>query len=109
MPLTDAAAGFAVRDPGRAGDRSRPAAPAAEGADGTGVLLIVPYRGAGHEPGRHADRRRTAPTSRSRWPGETGVASDIGLSVELRGVGEYTLLIAKRDPGQGLVWLAFAC
>ena len=24
-----------------------------------------------------------------------------------RGPGEYTLLIAKRDPGQGLIWLAF--
>ena len=23
--------------------------------------------------------------------------------------GEFTLLIAKRDPGQGLVWIAFAC
>ena len=40
--------------------------------------------------------------------GETGVARDVGLTVELRGVDEYTLLIAKRDPGQGLVWIAFA-
>ena len=30
------------------------------------------------------------------------------FSVELADFGEYTLLIAKQDPGQGLVWLAFA-
>ena len=23
--------------------------------------------------------------------------------------GEYTLIIAKRDPGQGIVWTAFLC
>ena len=27
--------------------------------------------------------------------------------MELRGFGEYTLLIAKKDPGQGIVWTAF--
>ena len=27
--------------------------------------------------------------------------------MELRGFSEFTLLIAKRDPGQGLVWIAF--
>ena len=35
------------------------------------------------------------------------MARDIGLSIEVRGVDEYTLLIAKRDPGQGIVWTAF--
>ena len=27
--------------------------------------------------------------------------------MELRGFSQYTLLIAKKDPGQGLVWIAF--
>ena len=30
------------------------------------------------------------------------------MTVELRGFSEYTLLIAKRDPGQPIVWAAFA-
>ena len=29
------------------------------------------------------------------------------MSVSLAGFGEYTLLIAKADPGQGIIWLAF--
>ncbi len=40
--------------------------------------------------------------------GETRISDALGLSVELRDVSEYTLLIAKNDPGQGIVWLAFA-
>jgi cytochrome c biogenesis protein len=30
-----------------------------------------------------------------------------GLSIELRSFSEYTLLIAKRDPGQPIIWAAF--
>ncbi len=32
----------------------------------------------------------------------------LGISVGLVDFGEYTLVIAKRDPGQGVVWSAFA-
>ena len=69
-------------------------------------MLILPYRVVGTNP----DGTPIPRTSRRwRWrPGETGRAPDVGLSVELRDVGAYTLLIAKRDPGQGLIWLAFA-
>jgi cytochrome c biogenesis protein len=38
--------------------------------------------------------------------GTTGL-SDLGFAVTLESVSQYTLLIAKNDPGQGLVWLAF--
>ena len=59
--------------------------------------------------GRDADRRELH--AARRWPtGETGVVRRT-LDLDRRastGFGEYTLLIAKRDPGQGLVWLAFA-
>ena len=39
--------------------------------------------------------------------GETATSDQAGLTVQLTEVGEYTLLIAKKDPGQGLIWLAF--
>ncbi len=40
--------------------------------------------------------------------GATGGSRDTDFFVQLRGVEGATILIAKRDPGQGLVWLAFA-
>ena len=73
--------------------------------DGTGVVLILPYRVVGTNPDGTPIAENF--TALALAKGETGVARDVGLTVELRGVDEYTLLIAKRDPGQGLVWLAF--
>jgi cytochrome c biogenesis protein ResB len=32
---------------------------------------------------------------------------EAAMTVGLRGFSEYTLLIAKKDPGQGIVWSAF--
>ncbi len=40
--------------------------------------------------------------------GETQSLEGLGLSVSLRGFSDYTLLIAKRDPGQPIIWAAFA-
>ena len=40
-------------------------------------------------------------------PGETAASPDLDFTVTLRSVGAYSLLIAKQDPGQGIVWLAF--
>ncbi len=39
--------------------------------------------------------------------GETRTSEGTDFSVELRGFGEYTLLIAKKDPGAAIVWTAF--
>src|SRR6476646_6220427 len=46
----------------------------------------------------------SAPTALSK--GDTADMSDLGISVQLTDFTDYTLLIAKRDPGQGLIWLA---
>jgi len=106
VPLTDAAAGSPygiVSVPGRDLGlqlllRRQP--------DGTGVVLILPYRVVGTNPdGSPIPENFTALALAK---GETGIARDVGLTIELRDVSEYTLLIAKRDPGQGIVWLAFA-
>jgi cytochrome c biogenesis protein ResB len=48
---------------------------------------------------------RLAPVQLQR--GDRQVSDALGLSLELTDFGEYTLLIAKADPGQGIVWLAF--
>ncbi len=73
--------------------------------DGAGRLVVLPYRMVERPDGT------TEPQS---YPGvemgigETRVSDDLGLSITLTSVSEYTLLIAKHDPGQGLIWLAFA-
>jgi cytochrome c biogenesis protein ResB len=73
--------------------------------DGTGAVLVLPFR----VTGRNADR---SPAVQDLYPmavgiGGVGRSPDVDFSVELRGVDAYTLLIAKQDPGQGFVWLAF--
>ncbi len=106
VPLTDSAAGLpfgAMPIPGKPVglqlllDRD---------ASGVGTLLLVPYA----VTGTNADG---TPTTVSGFPaaiasGETQTLEGLGLSVSLRSFSDYTLLIAKRDPGQGLIWTAFA-
>ena len=57
------------------------------------------------EPGWQPDPQDFQPIAPA--IGETAPASDVGLTVEFQKVGAFTLLIAKNDPGQGLVWIAF--
>jgi cytochrome c biogenesis protein len=107
VPLTDAAAGSPygiVAVPGRDIGLQLLLRRA---ADGTGIVLILPYRVIGTKPdGTPIPENFTALALAK---GETGIARDVGLTIELQGVDQYTLLIAKRDPGQGIVWLAFVC
>ena len=39
--------------------------------------------------------------------GSSFAASAAGLTIDLRSIGAYTGIVARRDPGLGLVWLAF--
>ncbi len=106
VPLTDAAGDFpygTLAVPGKELglelllDRS---------ADGTGRLVVVPYRVAGVDAAGEPIPERFAPVQLQR--GERQVSSALDISIELTDFGEYTLLIAKSDPGQGIVWTAFA-
>jgi cytochrome c biogenesis protein len=74
--------------------------------DGTGVLIALPYR----VSGTAADGQPIAQSYQAVQleRGDTKVSQDLDLSIGLTDVGQYTLLIAKRDPGQGIVWIAFA-
>jgi cytochrome c biogenesis protein ResB len=73
---------------------------------GRGVVLVLPYRILGEDKdGSPLVQNLTAVTL---VRGDTRVSDELGVSIELTDFGEYTLLIAKRDPGQGIVWLAFA-
>jgi cytochrome c biogenesis protein len=69
-----------------------------------GVVLVLPYRIVGEDAAGEPIPENFPPVALLR--GDTRVSEELGLSVELTDFGEYTVLIAKADPGQGLVWLA---
>jgi cytochrome c biogenesis protein len=75
-------------------------------ADGVGTVVVLPYA----VNGTNADG---TPHVVNGFPlaivaGETQAITGLDTSIELRGFSEYTLLIAKRDPGAPIVWGAFA-
>jgi cytochrome c biogenesis protein len=74
-------------------------------AEGIGTLLVLPYVVVGLNPDG-------TPVTESGFPltvtnGATADFEALGFTVTLDGFSEYTLLIAKKDPGQGIVWFAF--
>jgi cytochrome c biogenesis protein len=106
VPLTDAAGGRpfgAIPIPGRPYglelllDRT---------TEGVGTLVALPYAVRGTLPDGQPDIVEGFPVLVTR--GETVDMEGLDLSVNLRGFSEYTLLIAKRDPGQPIIWAAFA-
>ena len=75
-------------------------------SQGVGTVLVLPYV----VTGKNADGTNAIETG---FPltvtnGATATFEALDFSVTLNGFREYTLLIAKRDPGQGIVWGAFA-
>ncbi len=72
---------------------------------GAGVLVVLPYRIVGTDADG-TDQVQNFDAVRLRV-GDEKVSDALGISVALADFGEYTLVIAKRDPGQGIVWAAF--
>lgn len=73
--------------------------------DGRGQVIVLPYRVVGTDADGDPIPENYPPVRLFR--GDTRTSPNLDLSVELVDFGEYTLLIAKSDPGQGIVWLAF--
>lgn len=73
--------------------------------DGTGVLLVLPFTAMGTNPDGSPAIVGLEPLALT--IGESATAEGTDFSVELRSVGQFTLLIAKRDPGAAIVWTAF--
>ena len=107
IPMTDQAAGFPFTEfavPGRAVALQLLLQ---RQADGTGVLVVLPFRASGTNPDGSAQVQGLEPVALAQ--GEAASPGGTDFSVELRGFSNYTLLIAKRDPGQEVAWAAFAC
>jgi cytochrome c biogenesis protein len=106
IPMTDQAAGFPFTEfavPGRAVALQLLLQ---RQADGTGILVVLPFQASGTNPDGSAQVQGLQPIALAR--GEAATPGGTDFSVELRGFSDYTLLIAKNDPGQGIVWAAFA-
>ncbi len=105
VPMTDAANGLPYASIGIPGRNMGLKLLLDRAADGTGILLVVPYRVVGTASDRQPIIEPYPAVELQR--GDVKVSQGLDLSIGLTDFGEFTLLIAKRDPGQGLVWLAF--
>jgi cytochrome c biogenesis protein len=105
IPMTDQASGFPFAEFAVPGRDVALQLLLQRGSDGAGVLLVVPFQAVGTNPDGSPVIEPMEPLALVR--GETGTSEATDFSVELRGFGEFTLLIAKRDPGAPIVWTAF--
>ena len=105
VPMTDSAGGLplgALPVPGREFglqlllDRTK---------DGVGTLIALPYVIHGTNTDGTPDVRYGSPVATIK--GETIDLGGLDMSLTLRDFGDYTLLIAKRDPGAPIIYIAF--
>jgi cytochrome c biogenesis protein len=105
VPMTDQAAGFPYAQFSVPGRDVGLELLLQRSADGRGIVLVLPYRVVGRNPDGSAVIEELLPMAIA--VGETQTVPGLDFTVGLRRVVAYTLVIAKHDPGQGLVWLAF--
>ncbi len=105
IPMTDSAAGFPTTQFAVPGRDVALQLVLQRQSDGTGVVLVLPYRAEGTNADGTPNIVGLGPVALAQGEVATPLGAD--FSIELRGFSDYTLLIAKRDPGQGLVWIAF--
>ncbi len=104
VPLTDSVDNVPV------GTLTVPARPAGlqllldRDANGAARLVVVPYLAEAQADGSTAVVTG-GPVGLG--VGQATAIAGADFSVRFRAVSDYTVLIAKQDPGQGLVWLAF--
>jgi cytochrome c biogenesis protein len=106
VPLDDQAAGFPYGTLSVPGRQIGLRLLLQRSPDGTGVVLVVPYKVTGEEADGTPITEDLSYLALAATEAAPADGTDINIGV--RGFGEYTLLIAKKDPGQGFVWTAFA-
>jgi cytochrome c biogenesis protein len=74
-------------------------------ADGGAVLLVLPYRMGASNP--DGSRPVSVLDPMALGKGETQTVAGLDFSVGFTAMSDYTVLIARRDPGQAIVWTAF--
>jgi cytochrome c biogenesis protein len=74
--------------------------------EGVGALVVLPYAVRSTLPDGTPDMVFGDPVYVVR--GDPVDMGGLDMTIQIQGFTEYTLLIAKRDPGAPIVWLAFA-
>ncbi len=105
VPLTDQAGGLPFGTLGVPGKEIGLQLLLDRTSEGTGTLVLLPYVVTGQNPDGTNQVQTGFPLTVTR--GSTASFDALGFTVTLKDVNEYTLLIAKRDPGQAIVWTAF--
>jgi cytochrome c biogenesis protein len=108
VPLTDQAAGLPYGTLAVPGRDIGLQLLLRRGSNGTGIVLVLPYRVAGLESDGTPKIEELSASAIAITAGEAQVPPSLDFSVGLRRFTDYTLIIAKKDPGQGIVWTAFA-
>ena len=106
VALTDSAAGSPYVEMGVPGRDLGLRLLLGKGADGVDALLIQPYRATGTAADGTVQTQDFFPMALA--IGDRATSPDTGLVISLGGIEGATVLIAKSDPGQGIVWTAFA-
>jgi cytochrome c biogenesis protein len=105
VPMTDSAAGFPLAELAVPGRDVALQLLLQKASDGVGVLLVLPFQARGTNPDGSANIVGLGPVVLER--GQSAVPGGTDFSVELRDFSQYTLLIAKKDPGAPVAWAAF--
>ena len=108
VPLTDTAAGHpygTMSVPGR-GDIGLELL-LGQDADGIGNVLILPYVSTGQNSDGTPKIEELPGSVVALRAGEAAAPAGLDFSVGLKRFTDYTLIIAKKDPGQGIIWSAF--
>jgi cytochrome c biogenesis protein len=107
VPLTDTASGHPFGSMSVPGRDIGLELLLGQDADGVGNLLVLPYAVTGQESDGSPRIEELPASAVALRAGEAQLPSGLDFSVGLRRFTDYTLLIAKKDPGQGIVWAAF--
>jgi cytochrome c biogenesis protein len=105
IPLSDEAAGFPFSEFAVPGRDVALQLLLQKDAAGRGLLLVLPYRADGTNADGSPNVVGLQPVVLTQGASAQPLGTD--FSIELRGFSDFTLLIAKKDPGQGIVWGAF--
>jgi cytochrome c biogenesis protein len=105
VPMTDSAAGFPFTEIAVPGRDVALQLLLQKASDGVGVLLVLPFRAQGTNADGTPNVVGLGPVVLER--GQAAVPGGTDFSVELRDFSQYTLLIAKKDPGAPVAWAAF--
>jgi len=106
VPMTDSADGLPYASIGIPGRDMGLKLLLDKEADGRGVVVAIPYKVVG--TGADGQPVEDVYQPVDLHAGDAKVSQGLDLSIGVTDFGQFTLLIAKRDPGQGLVWIAFA-